>query len=167
MSQEYRPFDVGATLAHHGNDIMYQRKADGVDQMWPNGFVGSNGNHGTPRWFMPDNIPVCAARDGTLWQVGKGGHGIYVVVDHGTPFATFYTHLSSTPFPDLVHGAGSIKVKRGDKLGIVGFSPSDARRLMHLHFEIWYQGGADSHVDPWPILATAPLPDTKAPGLVS
>lgn len=146
-SQEYRVDN------HHGNDLMFRRKIGGADQMWPAGT-----KNGTARWFCPDSIYACAARDGTLWHVGEGGHGKFVVIDHGSPFATFYTHLSSLLFPTLTRGANSIRVTRGQPLGVIGYSPLDTRKLMHLHFEIWYKGGAGSHVDPWPILATAPLP---------
>lgn len=154
-SQEYRVGD------HHGNDLMYARQIGGADQMWPmgqSGFGDARKSYGTARWFCPDGIYACAARDGTLWHVGRGGHGRFVVIDHGAPFATFYTHLSSVLFQDLSKGAGGIRVKRGQRLGVIGYSPLDPDRLMHLHFEIWYRGGSGSHVDPWPILATAPLP---------
>lgn len=151
-SQEYRVAD------HHGVDIMFRRKPGGIDSAWPSGVIGGKSN-GTGKWFCPDLVSACAARDGTVWEVGKSGHGLYVVIDHGAPFATFQTHLSSVLFPFLKRGSGAIKVHRGQPLGLIGFSPLDESKLVHLHFEIWYKGGAASHVDPWPILQTAPLPE--------
>jgi hypothetical protein len=157
-SQEYRAPD------HHGCDLMYVRKAGGADAMWPSGLRGTGelaASHGNAKFFFPDSVYACAARDGTLWHVGQGGHGRFVVIDHGAPFATFYTHLSSCLFPALQRGAGGIRVKAGQPLGVVGFSSLDAARLMHLHFEVWYKGGSSSHVDPWPLLERAPLPEGK------
>lgn len=160
-SQEYRaPLDQ--SRAHHGVDLMYARKPGGADQMWPSGNRGGK-SYGNAKFFCPDGIYACAARDGTLWQVGTGGHGKYVVVDHGRPFATYYTHLSSVLFPELARGAQGIRVKAGQPLGVVGYSPLDASRMMHLHFAIWYRGGASHHIDPWPLLERAPLPTLGAP----
>lgn len=160
-SDDYHAVKTAAHREHHGCDLMYRRKPGGPDAAYPKGITGTGAlarAYGTRDYFVPDNAYACAARDGTLWQVGQGGHGKYVVIDHGKPFATFYQHLSSVLFSPLNNGAGGIKVKRGDRLGVIGYSPLDGERLMHLHFEVWYQGGARSHVDPWPLLATAPIP---------
>jgi murein DD-endopeptidase MepM/ murein hydrolase activator NlpD len=160
-SQEYRAPD------HHGVDIMYRRRAGGEDAMWPSGVRGTGElarNNGTARWFVPDSINVCAARDGSLWHVGRGSRGWFVVLDHGAPWATFYTHLSSLAegILETQRGRAGIKVKAGQPLGVCGGDPSDRRKLMHLHFEIWYRGGAAKHIDPWPLLERAPLPTGKA-----
>jgi murein DD-endopeptidase MepM/ murein hydrolase activator NlpD len=148
---------------HPGNDIMF-RRTGGADAMYPNGIIGGRA-HGKGPWFFPDSVYACAARDGTLWQVGEGPTGKFVVIDHGAPFATFYVHLSSLLFPALRNGAGAIKVVKGQPLGVIGFSPRDAAKLMHLHFEVWYRGNSSSHVDPWPLLERAPLP--LSPRIVS
>lgn len=160
VSDTYQAVKTSEHREHHGVDVMYKRKPGGIDQMWPMGRVGET-SHGTRMFFMPDSVLACAARDGTLWQVGESGHGKFVVIDHGKPFATFYTHLSSVLWPKLDRGAGGIRVKAGQPLGVIGYSPLDAERIMHLHFEVWYQGGAGYHVDPWPLLQTAPLPEGK------
>jgi hypothetical protein len=148
-SQEYRAGD------HNGLDIMFRRRPGGADQMWPKGTSGTGDarrSYGTDRWFFPDAIYACAMRDGTVFSTGKGGHGRFLVLDHGKPFATFYTHLSS-----MIVTKGE-RVTRGQPLGVIGYSTIDAARLMHLHCEIWYRGGSKSHVDPWPLLERAPLP---------
>jgi murein DD-endopeptidase MepM/ murein hydrolase activator NlpD len=160
VSDEYSATQTAEHREHHGCDIMYRRKPGGADVMWSSGVVNGVA-HGTKHYFMPDSRMARAARDGTLWEVGSSGHGKFVVIDHGKPFATFYTHLSSTLWPYLQRGAGGIRVKAGDHLGVIGYSPMDAERLMHLHFEIWYNGGSEAHVNPWPILETAPLPEDK------
>jgi hypothetical protein len=160
QSDNYSPTKTGTHREHHGSDIMYRRKAGGADQMWTSGLVNGKSN-GSKNYFMPDGVYACAAREGTLWQVTKTGNGLAIVIDHGKPFATFYTHLSSVLFPFLDRGAGGIRVKAGQPIGVIGFSPNDAAKLMHLHFEIWYQGGSANHVDPWPLLASAPLPEGK------
>jgi len=157
VSDGYSATATSGHREHHGCDLMYHRKPGGADQMWPRGIVNGKAN-GSPNYFMPDGVHACAARDGTLWSVSKTGHGLAVVIDHGAPFATFYTHLSSVLFPFVERGAQAIKVKAGQPLGVVGYSPLDAERLMHLHFEVWYKGGSSAHVDPWPLLERAPLP---------
>jgi len=137
--------------------------------MWRSGIVGVGElakSYGNSTFFFPDNVYTCAARDGTLWAVGDGKHGKFVVIDHGRPFATYYTHLSSVEFPPLQRGAGAIRVSAGQRLGVTGFSPFDAAKLMHLHFEVWYRGGSGSHIDPWPLLARAPLPNQSQGAIV-
>lgn len=160
-SQEYRAPD------HHGVDIMYRRKPGGPDTMWPSGITRMNGaakSYGSAsgRWFMPDAIAACAVADGTIWECTRSPRGIQIVIDHGKPFASYYQHLSSVQFPlGITKGAQSIKVKAGQPLGIVGYDPSglDRQYLMHLHFEIWYRGNGTAHVDPWPLIERAPLPE--------
>ncbi len=152
-SDTYSPEETSSHREHHGLDLMYRRKPGGPDAMFPAGTP-----NGSQLFFCPDSRPACAARDGMIWQIQKTGHGIAVVIDHGKPFATFYTHLSSVNFPWTERGAGGIRVKAGQPLGVIGFSPLDGERLIHLHFEVWYKGGSGSHVDPWPLLERAPLP---------
>jgi hypothetical protein len=157
-SQEYRAPD------HHGCDLMYHRRAGGADSMWPSGLTRMNGiekSYGTKNFFIPDRVFACAARDGTIWECTKSPRGLQIVVDHGRPFATYYQHLSSVLFPlGITKGAQGIAVRAGQPLGVIGFDPSglDHQKLMHLHFEVWFQGGANNHVDPWPLIERAPLP---------
>lgn len=165
-TQEYRPAD------HHGCDLMYRRKAGGPDTMWPQGLTRMNGvqkSYGDTKgkFFVPDAVYACAARDGMIWECARSPRGIQIVIDHGKPFATYYQHLSSVLFPlGITRGAQAIAVKAGQPLGVIGFDPSGADRqyLMHLHFEVWYQGGSAAHVDPWPLLERAPLPEVP-PGV--
>jgi hypothetical protein len=158
-TQEYRAAD------HHGVDLMYRRKVGGPDSMWPIGLTRMNGtpkSYGDAKgkFFVPDMVCACAVRDGTIWSCMRTDRGIAITLDHGRPFASFYTHLSSVRFP-LGSAARGIKVKAGDPLGLVGYDPSgrDRQYLMHLHFEIWYKGNGTAHVDPWPLIERAPLPE--------
>lgn len=161
VSDQYQAIETSSHRRHPGLDLMYRRQAGGADQMWPSGRVGEKAN-GSKLFFMPDSIYARAARDGTVWQTVKTDRGIGIVLDHGAPFATFYQHLSATVFPlGVSKGAGAIRVKAGQPIGIVGFSSIDAQRLMHLHFEVWYKGGSGFHVDPWPLIERAPLPPEK------
>jgi len=138
VSQEFRDPD------HLGVDIMYRRKgpADLVQSFRP----------GTPdgisKWFAPARTPIIAARAGRIWSAQRTERGYAVVVDHGKPFATFYQHLESLAMP--LHSQGlnvntgtASYVTVGQPLGIMGFDPTDPRRLRHLHFAVWYQGGGD------------------------
>lgn len=150
-SQEYK------AGVHNGVDIMYPRDSLGG----PSQFAAGTPN-GSRGFFMPDQVVVCAARDGVLWSSDRSPRGLCVVLDHGkeSGFATFYQHMSGLFVPlGVARGNGQIAVSKGDPIGIVGYDPLDGERLMHLHFEVWYQGGAAAHVDPWPLLADAPLPD--------
>jgi len=151
---------------HHGVDLMFVRKPGGADSMWPSGLTRMNGiakSYGDAKgkFFMPDRIYACAARDGTIWECTKSPRGLQIVVDHGRPFATYYQHLSSALFPlGITKGAQGIAVKAGQPLGVIGFDTSglDRQYLMHLHFEVWFNGNWTAHVDPWPLLERAPLP---------
>jgi murein DD-endopeptidase MepM/ murein hydrolase activator NlpD len=103
-------------------------------------------------------VKVLAAADGTIWSSGMTPHGLHVVIDHGKPFATYYVHMSSLLVPSgIARGGGKIKVYAGQPLGVVGASPLDGQHLKHLHFEVWKDGGAESHTDPWPYIAHAPI----------
>lgn len=156
VSDGYSPEETATHRSHHGCDLMYRRKG-ATDAMWTMAKVGGMA-YGTKLFFVPQHTYACAARDGVLWEVGTGPRGSFVVIDHGKPWATFYQHMSSVLFGALQRGAGAIKVKAGQPLGIVGGDPSTPQAIVHLHFEVWYQGGANAHVDPWPLIARAPLP---------
>lgn len=129
---------------HHGVDVMFRRKGDAAELAYPAGTP-----NGSRSFFMPDGVHVVAAADGVLWSTKATPGGLSVVIDHGKPWATYYQHLSKLFVPTgIASGAGAVRVRRGQSIGIVGGSPLDAERLMHLHFEMWKGGGADSHVDP-------------------
>jgi hypothetical protein len=148
-SQEYRAPD------HHGCDVMYRRAggSGAPDLAFPPGGTDGSKNH-----FCPPGQKIYAIADGILWNSGRGGTGLYVTIDHGAPWASFYVHLESLTIPSgISRGAGRIQIRAGQELGTVGYSPRDAAKLRHLHFELWYKGGSTNHVDPWPVIGNAPL----------
>lgn len=147
-SQEYRAPD------HHGCDIMFPRRNGGEDLVYPAGSV-----NGSKNFFMPDKQLCYAVKDGYIWSSGSGPTGLIVVIDHGKPFATCYIHMDSLLIPSgISNGQGHVQVRAGQPIGTIGYSPRDAAKLKHLHFECWYKGGAESHIDPWPLIEHAPLP---------
>lgn len=153
-SQEYRPAD------HHGVDLMFERSGpNGSGE--PNAMYPAGTANGTKMFFMPENIYVVAVADGTIWSTQLSPRGYCVVLDHGKPFATFYQHLSSLNVPNgIMRGEGKVAVKAGQVLGVVGGDPTDLPQMLkHLHFEIWKDGGAEAHVDPWPYLQDLPSID--------
>ncbi len=143
---------------HHGVDVMFRRQGDRLELSFQPGTP-----NGSQNYFMPDGVLVVAAADGELWSSASSPGGLQVVVSHGAPWATYYQHMSKLFVPvGVSKGAGKIKIKRGQPLGVVGGSPRDGQHLMHLHFEMWKNGGAEAHVDPeaygfasWPVLTSA------------
>lgn len=133
--------------AHSGLDIMYKRRSRTDRPEYPAGVKGpDNFANASPMHFAPPNTPIMAARTGRVWSVtnrpDKGGWS--VVIDHGKPFATYYTHLASVAVKP-----GQM-VAMGQQIGIMGASLKDGAHLRHLHFEIWYDGrGPGASVDAW------------------
>lgn len=76
---------------------------------------------------------VVAAANGTIVELGfrKQDFGNWIVIDHGSGVYTSYSHLSL--FSDNL--SKGTKVKRGQKLGIMGKS-GNAARAVHLHYEL-------------------------------
>lgn len=149
---------------HPGVDMMYRRRAVGDMPAFPPGHVQPNGMRDadrTGKFFAPPGTPILAARDAVVWSVQKSinGNGIFVVLDHGKPWATMYGHLETTTLPSL-NPLDPLKkrvtVKAGDRIGTMGAGmnkdPSqglvDEEHLRHLHFEAWYRGAANAAVDP-------------------
>jgi len=147
-SQEYRAAD------HHGVDLMFSRAAAyGADAPYLAGTP-----NGTARWFMPEDQWAIACADAAIWSTGLGPTGIFVVLDHGAPYATFYVHLDTLDdaIPmNISRGEGKIAIAAGQRLGRIGFSPRDQAKLKHLHFEVWKDGGSEAHIDPWPLIQGA------------
>lgn len=124
---------------HLGVDMFYERT-----DPWPKGDAPPPGE--TRRFAVPPGTNVVAARNGRIWSAGKGSTGYYVILDHGpeTPYATYYTHLSSLNVPRVgrpdvgrgIMARNTIVVAAGQDLGICGASPLDAAGLVHLHFEV-------------------------------
>ena len=149
----------GADL-HHGVDIMYARRTPTDRPEYGRKAVNGVVN-GTPGFFAPRGTPIVAARSGTVWSSGKTPRGGTVVIDHGKPFATYYTHMQLLAFPDHANGRrvnqadatepGPVThVNAGDIIGWMGADPMDAGHLRHLHFEVWHNGTTDKAVDPAP-----------------
>ena len=139
------PRDGGARQ-HMGADLMYRRASlvDLVAQFPP------VTPHST--WhFVPDGTVALAASDATIWSARRTPRGYTVVLSHGKPWATYYTHLSSLFVPETARGAGGYRVSAGQPLGIVGVDPTNPA-IRHLHFEIWKGGNHHAAVDPAPIL---------------
>jgi len=139
------PRDGGARH-HMGADLMY-RRAHLAELVAPFPPVSP---HST--WhFVPDGTVALAAADGTIWSAGKTALGYSVVLSHGKPWATYYTHLSALFLPETARGAGSYRVQAGQPIGIVGVDLTNPK-VRHLHFEIWRGGNHTAAVDPAPIL---------------
>ncbi len=126
-------------LRHEGVDIMYRRTpSDPFPVGTPNGTKG---------FVMPDGVPVLAARDGVVWSAMKTPRGYAVVIDHGKPYATFYTHLERLLVQPTARALSKQRVRVGQPIGFVGFDPLDPRKVRHLHFELW-KAGPNHKLDP-------------------
>jgi hypothetical protein len=107
---------------------------------------------------MPDNMVALAAADGVVWSAKQTSHGLAVVIHHAPPYKTFYTHLERLFVQPTGPGGSGQRVRAGQPIGVIGFSPLDAERLRHLHFELWRESAA-SKLDPiramrsWKVLA--------------
>ncbi len=78
--------------------------------------------------------PVHAAAPGNVITVGfdRYGWGNYVMIDHGSGYATLYAHLSRAAV-----GPG----QHVDSAQVIGFSGSTGRSTgPHVHFETWKNG---------------------------
>jgi len=102
---------------------------------------------GAHNYYAPEGTIVLAARAGTVFGVTPSARGLQIVLDHHVPWATYYQHLVSACV-----SKGDV-VREGDPIGIMGFDPTDPEKIRHLHFEVWYQGGADHSLDPTPVMS--------------
>lgn len=103
---------------------------------------GFNLNHTGVDLVAPLGTPVSATADGLIKEVGNDSiYGKYVLIEHGTDYTSFYSHLSRIIKPE-----GS-KVAKGDFIGYLGATGQVS--APHLHFEISYKG---EKVDPVKIL---------------
>jgi hypothetical protein len=137
---------------HLGVDIMFRRAWPGelVDRYPP-------GSPNGAAWhYMPDDVLALAASDGLVWSAGLTPRGYAVVLDHGKPWATYYTHLAMLLVEPTRAGAAGERVAAGQPIGIVGADPKDSERLKHLHWELWHGGGRDHAIDPEPLLTGWP-----------
>ncbi len=82
--------------------------------------------------------PVMAAAGGTVKFAGwHGGHGNYVMIDHGKGLATAYAHLSR------INVRVGERIGQGERVGLVGSTGMSTGP--HLHYEVWQNGNA---IDP-------------------
>ncbi len=142
-------------LLHRGVDIMFRRRNKGDRPEYASGTV-----QGTPLFFAPQLTPIVAARDGKIWSAGKTPRGWSVVIDHGKPFATYYTHMAALAIAPHVSGKSIATgkptfVRAGDVIGVMGGDPMDPRHLVHLHFSVAHNGPPESAaVDPQEAMQT-------------
>jgi murein DD-endopeptidase MepM/ murein hydrolase activator NlpD len=140
---------------HRGVDIMYQRRSAGDRPEYP-----PRTHDGSPRFFAPHGVGVHAARSGKVWSAGWTPTGYTVVIDHGVPWATYYTHMDALAIPEHKRGVNTVTgaatpVNAGALLGTMGWSPKDGQQLRHLHFAPWYEGSGESAaVDPAQVMRT-------------
>lgn len=139
---------------HGGADIMFVRlPSDAFKAGTPNATKG---------FVMPDGMNALAASDGVVNSANKTPQGFAIVIDHGTRgvpelVSTFYTHLER-----LLVQAGD-RVSVGQPIGVIGYSPLDAEKIKHLHFELRL-GGATGRIDPAPVMRAWPVqPATSQP----
>src|SRR5262245_49839292 len=133
-------FGLRGKVMHKGADLMFKRH-DG-DPFAP------GTSNGTKGFVMPDGVHVLAAGNGTVWSALQTPRGFAVVVDHDIPgIATFYLHLEKIFVQATARGESKEPVRAGQPIGTVGFSPLDAERIRHLHFEIW-RGAHTNAIDP-------------------
>lgn len=144
----------GGQRRHRGVDIMFRRRTrTEFGNVFPPRAPHS-------RWhFMPPGTLVLAASDADVWSAGWTPRGYSIVLSHGAPWATYYTHLASLRVRETRRGASKERVRAGQPLGVVGADPTDTNGIAHLHFEMWFGGGASAAVDPLPFLRRWPALD--------
>lgn len=110
-----------------------------------NGWKNYNGGLDVaPYWGKASmEIPILAARDGTIEYVTMGdtGYGNHVRLRHDLGYETLYAHLDRV-------SVRSGSVKAGDVLGTMGNTGNSTGK--HLHFEVRLNG---TPVDPVPLFA--------------
>lgn len=134
--------DDGTMRAHEGVDLAYRRIEAASAPILDGG----------SKWFLtPAGTPVLAARAGRVWSAQRTSRGWRVVLDHGKPWATVYTHLATLAIPEVTRAnRNTVAVRGGELLGEAGADPRDAQGLRHLHFELHRDGRP---IDPAPLMA--------------
>ena len=129
---------------HGGVDIMFERL--------PNDPFKAGTPNGAKSHVMPDDIAVLAAADGIVWSAMQTPRGHAVVIEHSPlNVATFYAHLDKLNVTPTARAETKQRVRAGQMIGTVGFSPLDGEKLKHLHFEVWL-GGPSARVDPQQVI---------------
>lgn len=107
--------------------------------------------------MAPRGTPVVAAADGVIERLhfSQGGGGITVYMrSPDRAWSYYYAHLDAYA-PGLREGQ---QLRRGDPIGLVGFTGNASPAGPHLHFAVhrmgasdrWWQGRA---INPYPLLA--------------
>ncbi len=107
--------------------------------------------------MAPRGTPVVAAADGVVERLhfSRGGGGITAYVrSSDRQWSFYYAHLDAYA-PGLREGQ---QLRRGDPIGLVGFTGNASPAGPHLHFAVhrmsagdrWWQGRA---INPYPLLA--------------
>lgn len=79
--------------------------------------------------FADTGTPIIAPANGTvIFSANRGGYGLHVTLDHGFGVKSRFAHMSKT---EVEVGQ---KVKRGDRLGLVGSTGRSTGP--HLHYEV-------------------------------
>lgn len=131
---------------HGGVDIMFERQ--------PGDTFPAGTPNGAKHHVMPDDIAVLAAADGVVWSAMQTPRGYAVVIDHSPlKVATFYAHLDKLGVAPTARAETKQRVRAGQMIGTVGFSPLDGEKLKHLHFEVWL-GGPRAQIDPQTIMSS-------------
>ena len=139
---------------HRGVDVLYRRRSPkDLLSRYPD-----RTSSGSKMHIAPEGTPIIAARDGVVWSVKRTSRGWSIVISHGKPFATYYTHLESCAFPQHASGLNvatgkATRVQAGDYLGPMGWDPMDKSRLRHLHFAVWVDGTDAQAVDPQAVMS--------------
>ncbi len=149
-------------LVHRGVDIMYRRRSLSDRPEYKPGTPD-----GTKMFFAPRSvIPIVAAKDGVIWSASKTPRGWSVVIDHGKPFASYYTHMVALSVAPHANGKNTLTgkptpIKAGTVIGLMGSDPMDSAKLVHLHFSVAHSGVPESAaVDPADAMKTWPRPPT-------
>ncbi len=150
----------GTGGAHRGVDLMYRRRSlRELTDVFPPAAPHS-------LWhFMPPGTLVLAAADGEVWSAGDTPRGQSIVLSHGAPWATYYTHMLLLHVAPSRRGSSTQRVRAGQPLGVVGADAKDKHGIGHLHFEIWFGGNGAAAIDPAPLLTRFAVLD--GPGAAS
>lgn len=115
---------------------------EGVDLFYPRLLRAERPSDGGSRaFYTPPGTPVLAVADGRVWSARRTSRGWRVVIDHGRPWSSVYTHLERLDIPEVdAANRNTVEVRAGQQLGTAGADPQDAQGLRHLHFELHRDG---------------------------
>lgn len=98
------------------------------------GFFAQKQRRSRPHWGIDlankKNTPILASAPGKVVYTGQGfhGYGKLIVIEHGTDWATLYSHLNK-----ILVSEGQ-QISRGEEIGLMGRTGRATGN--HLHFEI-------------------------------